>query len=59
MKTKQIEALEYLLDILDGKITEDGSIEKAQELCNEALKEIETNEKVKKSSWFFGLGISF
>ena len=59
MKTKQIEALEYFIGILDGKITEDGSIEKAQELCNEALKEIETNEEVKESSWFFGLGISF
>lgn len=59
MKTKQTEALEYFLGILDGTITEDGSIEKAQELCNEALKEIETNEEVKESSWFFGLGISF
>ena len=59
MKTKQIEALEYVLGVLDGKITEDDSIEKAQELCNEALKEIETNEEVNESSWFFGLGISF
>ena len=59
MKTKQIEALEYFLGILDGKITEDGSIEKVQELCNKALKEIETNEEVKESSWFFGLGIFF
>ena len=59
MKTKQTEALEYFLGILDGKITEDDSIEKAQELCNEALKEIETNGEVEKSSWFFGIGISF
>ena len=59
MKTKQIEALEYFLGILDGTITEDGSIEKAQKLCNEALKEIETNEEAEKSSWFFGIGISF
>ena len=59
MKTKQIEALEYFLGILDGTITEDGSIEKAQELCNEALKEIEANEEAEKSSWFFGIGISF
>lgn len=61
MKTKQIEALEYFLDILDGKVTEEGAIEKAQTLCEEALDEIKENEEAEKSeSSFFGFfNISF
>lgn len=61
---KQIEALEYFLDIVNGKVTEEGALEKAQTLCEEALDEIKENEeaeKAKKSeSLFFGFfNISF
>ena len=46
---KQIEALEYFLDIVNGKVTEEGALEKAQTLCEEALDEIKENEEAEKS----------
>lgn len=59
---KQIEALEYFLD--NGKVTEEGALEKAQTLCEEALDEIKENEeaekaKKSKSSFFGFFNISF
>lgn len=61
---KQIEALEYFLDIVNGKVTEEGALEKAQTLCEEALDEIKENEgaekaKKSKSSFFGFFNISF
>lgn len=46
---KQIEALEYFLDIVNGKVTEEGALEKAQTLFEEALDEIKENEEAEKS----------
>lgn len=46
---KQIEALEYFLDIVNGKVTEEGALEKAQTLCEEALDEIKENEEAEKA----------
>lgn len=61
---KQIEVLEYILDIVNGKVTEEGALEKAQTLCEEALDEIKENEeaekaKKSKSSFFGFFNISF
>lgn len=61
---KQIEALEYFLDIVNGKVTEEGALEKAQTLCEKALDEIKENEeaekaKKSKSSFFGFFNISF